>query len=86
VAYWYTDACDVKFYTEGHRAPWGHHIQIFTKCASVTEARFYIAQTLEQGWSRDVLALQLKAGLYARAGKAVTNIRRQTQLLPVCGG
>jgi hypothetical protein len=29
--------------------PWGHHIQIFTKCASVAEARFYIEKTLEQG-------------------------------------
>ena len=53
--------------------PWGHNIQIFTKCHSVVEARFYIEQTLEQGWSRDVLALQLKSNLYARAGKAVTN-------------
>ncbi len=56
--------------------PWGHHIQIFSKCRSVDEARFYIAQTLEQGWSRDVLALQLKSDLYVRAGKAVTNFSR----------
>ena len=55
------------------RIPWGHHIQIFTKCQSVDEARFYLAQTLEQGWSRDVLALQLKSKLYDRAGRAVTN-------------
>lgn len=53
--------------------PWGHNIQIFTKCQSVAEARFYMAQTLEQGWSRDVLALQLKSKLYDRAGRAVTN-------------
>ena len=60
--------------------PWGHNIQIFTKCASVAEASFYIAQTLEQGWSRDVLALQLKSNLYARAGKAVTNFARTLPL------
>lgn len=53
--------------------PWGHNILIFTKCGTITEASFYISQTLEQGWSRDVLALQLKSNLYARAGKAVTN-------------
>ena len=51
--------------------PWGHNILIITKCSSVAQARFYIEQTLEQGWSRDVLALQLKSNLYARAGKAV---------------
>jgi predicted nuclease of restriction endonuclease-like (RecB) superfamily len=60
--------------------PWGHNIQIFTKCDSVVEARFYIEQTLEQGWSRDVLALQLKSNLYARAGKAVTNFSRTLPL------
>ncbi|MEF8731487.1 MAG: DUF1016 N-terminal domain-containing protein [Candidatus Accumulibacter meliphilus] len=56
--------------------PWGHNILIFTKCSSVAEAGFYITQTLEQGWSRDVLALQLKSNLYARSGKAVTNFSR----------
>lgn len=55
------------------KIPWGHHIHIFAKCGSVAEAAFYMAQTLEQGWSRDVLALQLKSNLYARAGKAVSN-------------
>ena len=60
--------------------PWGHNIQIFTKCSSVAEAGFYINKTLEQGWSRDVLALQLKSNLYARAGKAVSNFSRTLPL------
>ncbi|MEO6319754.1 MAG: PDDEXK nuclease domain-containing protein [Polaromonas sp.] len=58
------------------RTPWGHNILIFTKCDSVAEASFYLAKTLENGWSRDVLALQLKSNLVARAGKAVTNFSR----------
>ncbi len=37
--------------------PWGHHIQIFTKASSLDEATFYLTQTIEEGWSRDVLAL-----------------------------
>jgi len=53
--------------------PWGHNILIITKCTSVDEARFYVEQTLCEGWSRDVLALQLKSKLHARAGKSVTN-------------
>lgn len=56
--------------------PWGHNILIFTKSADLQEARFYLQQTLESGWSRDVLALQLKSNLYARAGKAITNFSR----------
>lgn len=58
------------------QVPWGHHIQIFSKCSSIAEADFYIGQTLEQGWSRDILALQLKSRLYDRAGRAVTNFPR----------
>ena len=60
--------------------PWGHNIQIIAKCGSVAEARFYIEQTLEQGWSRDVLALQLKSNLYTRTGNAVTNFSRTLPL------
>lgn len=60
--------------------PWGQNILIITKSASAAEARFYIEQTLEQGWSRDVLALQFKSNLYARSGKAVTNFSRTLPL------
>lgn len=56
--------------------PWGHNILIFTKCQSIEDAGFYIAQTIEQGWSRDVLALQLKSRLHERAGKSVSNFSR----------
>lgn len=62
------------------RTPWGHHIHIFTKCKTLAEAGFYINQTIKQGWSRDVLALQLKSKLYDRAGKAVTNFSRTLPL------
>ena len=53
--------------------PWGHHVAIFTKCKSVEEAMFYVRQTVENGWSRDVLGLQLKSQLYHRQGKAISN-------------
>lgn len=58
------------------RIPWGHNIQIFTKCSNLDQARFYLSQTIEHGWSRDVLAMQLKSNLYDRSGKAVTNFSR----------
>jgi len=64
--------------------PWGHSILIITKCGSVTEARFYIGQTLEQGRSRDVLAMQLKSNLYAHAGKAVHAGRDPARQPEVC--
>ena len=59
--------------------PWGHNILIFTKAKSLNEAHFYIQQTLENGWSRDILGLQIKSNLYARQGKAIHNF---THTLP----
>ena len=53
--------------------PWGHNILIFTKSTSFGESQFYIQQTIQNGWSRSTLALQLKTKLYERAGKAVNN-------------
>lgn len=57
------------------KIPWGHNIQIFTKSKTIEEALFYIYQTSENNWSRDVLALQVKSNLYQRQGKAINNFK-----------
>lgn len=53
--------------------PWGHHLQIITKCKAIEEALFYIEQTTKHNWSRSVLVNQMEFGLYKRKGKALTN-------------
>ena len=53
--------------------PWGHHINIFTKCKSEEEAFFYIEKTIENNWSRPELAIALDDHLYATCGHAITN-------------
>jgi predicted nuclease of restriction endonuclease-like (RecB) superfamily len=53
--------------------PWGHHLQIITKCKVIEEALFYIEQTTQHNWSRSVLVHQMESGLYKRKGKALTN-------------
>jgi predicted nuclease of restriction endonuclease-like (RecB) superfamily len=55
--------------------PWGHNILIFSMLKDVDEARYYIHQTIENGWSRAILSLQIKSNLYERQGKAVTNFK-----------
>ena len=55
--------------------PWGHNILIFTKSKDITEAEFYITKTINNNWSRDTLALQIKTDLYKREGKAITNFK-----------
>jgi predicted nuclease of restriction endonuclease-like (RecB) superfamily len=59
--------------------PWGHHIQMFTKCKSVHEALFYVQKTIDNSWSRSVLMNFLEADLYSAQGKALNNFSR---LLP----
>lgn len=53
--------------------PWGHHVQILSKCASREKALFYIRRTIQNGWSRNVLLNWLSSDLYEREGKAQTN-------------
>ena len=56
------------------RVPWGHHRIIIDKCGDdIAKALFYVRKTVENGWSRNVLAVEIAGDLYARQGKAVTN-------------
>jgi len=53
--------------------PWGHNLLIITKCKSVEEAMFYINKTIQNAWSRSILAHHLELNLHGREGKAITN-------------
>ncbi len=53
--------------------PWGHHVEIITKCKDIDEALFYIRQTIREGWSRSTLLNCLHAKLYHSQGGAISN-------------
>ena len=55
------------------RIPWGHIVRILDKVKDPVERNFYITKTIENGWSRNVLEIQIETGLYLRQGKAITN-------------
>lgn len=55
------------------QVPWGHHIQIISKCKSINEAFFYINKITTEGWSRALLEHQLASNLYEIQGSAITN-------------
>jgi predicted nuclease of restriction endonuclease-like (RecB) superfamily len=61
------------------KIPWGHHIAIFSKCKTISEAQYYVSNTILHGWSRAVLVHQIESGLYGREGRAVSNF---TKTLP----
>ena len=57
--------------------PWGHHTILIDKYLDSPEkALFYIRQTIENGWSRNVLLNFIGTELYERQGKALTNFKR----------
>lgn len=55
--------------------PWGHNLMLLHKLEKSEDRVWYAAKAVEHGWSRNVLALQIEAGLHERQGKAVTNFK-----------
>lgn len=53
--------------------PWYHHIALLEKLDSPEPRLWYAAKTLEHGWSRNILAVQIDTQAYRRHGKAQTN-------------
>lgn len=65
-----------RLYSDLFSIPWGHHRYIIDKCSNdSSKALFYVRQTLENGWSRDILLNMLGTNLYERSGKALTNFK-----------
>lgn len=53
--------------------PWFHNVILLEKVKDPAERLWYAAKTLEHGWSRAVLTVQIESELYRRQGKVVSN-------------
>lgn len=53
--------------------PWGHNILLLQKIADASTRVWYMRQCIDEGWSRDVLGLQIKSQAHARQAAAITN-------------
>jgi predicted nuclease of restriction endonuclease-like (RecB) superfamily len=49
---------------------------LLDKMKDSTERLWYIQQAIVNGWSRNILVMQIEGGLYRRQGKAVTNFQQ----------
>ncbi|SFW27401.1 PDDEXK nuclease domain-containing protein [Chitinophaga sancti] len=58
---------------------WYHHITLLDKVKDSEERIFYIYQTAQHGWSRNILVHHIESNLYHRQGKAINNF---THTLP----
>ena len=53
--------------------PWFHNCLLLDKMQDAPTRQWYIKATIENGWSRSILALQIDAQAHRRHGKAVSN-------------
>ncbi len=56
--------------------PWFHNCMLLEKVKAPDARRWYIQKTIEEGWSRNVLGMQIETDLYQRKGGAITNFER----------
>ncbi|MFQ4136272.1 DUF1016 N-terminal domain-containing protein [Nodosilinea sp. PGN35] len=56
--------------------PWRHNIALLTKLKEQQARLWYAHKAVENGWSRDILVMQIESDLFARLGGAVTNFER----------
>jgi len=52
---------------------WYHNLALLEKCKEMDTRLWYAHKTVENGWSRNILALQIENRLHERQGKALNN-------------
>lgn len=55
---------------------WYHHITLLSKVKDPLERLFYINETAQQGWSRDVMIMQIESNYLQRHGNTISNFGR----------
>lgn len=56
-----------------HKVPWFHLCTLLDKVRDPTERDWYVRATIQHGWSRNVLVMQIETQAHRRQGKAITN-------------
>ena len=56
--------------------PWGHNVRLLDLVKDSKARLWYAKATVENGWSRNILAIHIEGDLYRRQGKALTNFQR----------
>jgi predicted nuclease of restriction endonuclease-like (RecB) superfamily len=55
---------------------WSQNVVLIERVKDDRQREWYARQTIESGWSRDVLVHQIESQLFSRQGRAVTNFVR----------
>ena len=59
------------------KIPWGHHILLMEKIKDLPVRLSYMCQTIEQGWSRNVLGLMIKSKDHERQGEVDDRLKHE---------
>jgi predicted nuclease of restriction endonuclease-like (RecB) superfamily len=57
------------------RIPWGHNVRLLDMVKDREERLWYANAAIANGWSRNILVIQIESGLFRRQGKAITNFQ-----------
>ncbi|MFI4957464.1 MAG: YhcG family protein [Gammaproteobacteria bacterium] len=55
--------------------PWGHNVLLMNRIHDKKIRMFYIEKTIEHGWSRNIMGIQIETALHKRQGQATTNFK-----------
>lgn len=55
--------------------PWGHNVLLFEKIKDKSVRKIYAEATVSNGWSRNVLDLQIKSNYHKRIGNTINNFK-----------
>jgi len=53
--------------------PWGHHLLLMEKLKDAEVRSWYMRATLANGWSRNILQMQIESAAHTRQGKVTSN-------------
>jgi predicted nuclease of restriction endonuclease-like (RecB) superfamily len=57
------------------RIPWFHNCILLDRVSDPAQRKWYVRKTVEHGWSRNILALQIDGRAHDRQGKALSNFK-----------
>lgn len=60
-----------------HKVPWFHLCTLLDKVKNPKERDWYVHAVIQNGWSRNVMVMQIETGAHNRQGQALTNFSRQ---------
>ena len=58
------------------RIPWTHNCLLLDRLPNAATREWYVRATVQEGWSRSILTLQIEGRAHERRGKALTNFAK----------